>query len=179
MEDNTALTQEIKKKKKASRGLLIGPSICVILLLFSLLIHKWNLENVGYTAVLGIAGVIFGWGVGFLLAPSTDFRKKVKINKAGISIIAFFAGYLLAKIDPVIFYFLNPDIMLKQPTYGIRFLIFIICLIISIINMYVYGQYLDDLARVMEFEPNDKNISKRNSSTSTRKRNVKNSSTSS
>ncbi|MCU0443990.1 MAG: hypothetical protein MUE85_03670 [Microscillaceae bacterium] len=139
------------RKRWASLGMFAGPLVFLILLFFSLLIHEWKMSEVGYTAVVGIAGIIFGWAIGFLLAPETF--KHLEFSRATIVILAFVGGYVFSKLEPILFFLFKENILLEKPSYGIRFMIFLICLSIATINMYVYRKYLDDFARWMQYDP--------------------------
>jgi hypothetical protein len=145
------LKEEHFRKRWASLGMFAGPLVFLILLFFSLLIHEWKMSEVGYTAIVGIAGIIFGWAIGFLLAPETF--KHIEFSRATIVILAFVSGYVFSKLEPILFFLFKENILLEKPNYGVRFTIFLICLSIAIINMYVYRKYLDDFARWMQFEP--------------------------
>ena len=144
-------TQEIQKKKWASLGMFAGPLVFLILLFFSLLIHEWKMKEVGYTAIMGIAGIILGWGVGFLLSPETF--KGVQFSRGTVVGLAFVTGYLLSKVDSTLLYLFQDEVLVKNPTFGIRFVIFLICFVISTINMYIYRKYLEDFARLMQYNP--------------------------
>jgi hypothetical protein len=145
------LKEDHFRKRWASLGMFAGPLVFLILLFFSLLIHEWKMNEVGYTAVVGIAGIIFGWAIGFVLAPET-FRH-LEFSRATLIILAFVSGYVFSKLEPILFFLFKENILLEKPIYGVRFTIFLICLSIAIINMYVYRKYLDDFARWMQFEP--------------------------
>jgi hypothetical protein len=152
------LQDEKFRKRWASLGMFAGPVTFLVLLFFSLLIHEWKMSEVGYTAVVGMAGIIFGWGVGFLLSPETF--KNLSFSRPIVVIFAFIGGYFFSKIEPLLFFLFQEKILLEKPDYGIRFVIFLICLIISTINMYVYRIYLDDFARWMQYKP-EENISEK------------------
>lgn len=144
------MTKVIQKKQDGNRilpamGILVGPFILAILLFFSFLVHNESFQDVGITAIIGISGVILGWGIGFLLSPHTA-KPKLKVDGVFRSILIFVAGYLTAKLAPAIF---DENIFFKEPNYGIRFLVFIICLVISTLNMYLYRKHLDELVEMI------------------------------
>jgi len=51
----------------------------------------------------------------------------------------------------------NRIIFFKNAAYGVRFLVFIICLVISTLNMYIYRKYLDELVEMI-FEEEEEDL---------------------
>lgn len=135
-------------RRWAKLGMLSGIVVYAVLLFFSILVHEWNFREVGYTAVLGLAGLILGWGIGFVLSPDT--RKGIELSRNWMVILAFLGGYVFSRIEPTLLYFFQNDVLIKNPTYGIRMIIFLICTIIAVINMYIYRRYLDEVAKWLD-----------------------------
>ncbi|TAE73061.1 MAG: hypothetical protein EAZ85_08145 [Bacteroidetes bacterium] len=128
----------MKNSTNNPRILWTGLFLYVLLLLFSIFIHKWQMNEIGFTAVLGLAGLMLGWAIGFLITPKN--WQNIIISKGSLGLTAFVIGYLFAKIEGTIWFFFEGNILIHKPEYGARFLIFLICVLISTMNMYVYGQ---------------------------------------
>lgn len=107
-----------------------------VLLFFSLFIHEWKTNEVGYTAILGITGLILGAGIGYVISPQV--WAKINFSKETLAIAVFCLGYLFSKIEGTIWFFFEGNILIKKPEYGVRMLIFIICLMMALMNMYAY-----------------------------------------
>jgi hypothetical protein len=125
-------------QKSNTKILWAGPALYLVLLLFSIFIHKWQMHEIGYTAVLGLSGLILGWVIGFLFTPKN--WQNISVSKGSLSLTAFALGYVFAKIEGTIWFIFEGNLLIQKPEFGIRFLIFLICLLISTMNMYVYGQ---------------------------------------
>jgi hypothetical protein len=144
---NSLLTKHFSGKRLASLGMFAGPITLTILLFFSFLIHEENFKELGITAIIGITGVVLGWGIGFVFSPDTVKPSfQFQMSATTHSILIFIAGYLTAKLAPVIF---DENIFITQPAYGTRLLVFLICLVIATMNMYIYRKFLDDFAQMM------------------------------
>lgn len=150
---NHSHSKDIKRKRLYSLGLFLAPVIFLVLVFFSCFVHEWKLKEIGYTGVLGFAGVVLGSGIGFLIAPETIRENRNVRSKISVPVMAFLGGYLFSRFEPTILFILKDEMLIAKPEVGIRFLIFVICLVISTIHMYVYRSYLDDFARLMEYQP--------------------------
>ncbi len=134
------------------RILWTGLFLYVLLLIFSVFIHKWQMNEIGFTAVLGLAGLMLGWAVGFLITPKN--WQNIILSKGSLGLTAFVIGYLFAKVESTLWFFFEGNILIHKPEYGARFLIFLICVLISTMNMYVYGQTPLDVLN--QFDKKDK-----------------------
>ncbi|TAF98726.1 MAG: hypothetical protein EAZ44_11065 [Cytophagia bacterium] len=128
----------MKNQPQNPKILWTGLFLYLLLLLFSVFIHKWQMDAIGFTAVVGLAGLMLGWAIGFLITPKN--WQNIMISKGSLGLTAFVIGYLFAKIEGTIWFFFEGNILIQKPEYGARFLIFLICVLISTMNMYVYGQ---------------------------------------
>ncbi len=110
--------------------------VFLVLLFFSLFIHEWKTNEVGYTAILGISGLILGAGIGYVISPKV--WAKINFSKESLAIAVFSLGYLFSKIEGTIWFFFEGNILIKKPEFGVRMLIFIICLMMALMSMYAY-----------------------------------------
>jgi hypothetical protein len=127
---------------KSVLGLLAGPVILLILILVAWIVHG-SLTNpaFAYSVLIGVAGVAAGWLIGFLAAPYSRDEKK-RFSKLGAGLVGVVSGYLVGKIDPVVSYLVTDAKLITTPIYGMNLLIFLICLVVAAINMYVFRLYL-------------------------------------
>ena len=133
---------------KSFLGLLGGFLVILVSLGVGRFIHGSFNQEFALTLLLGITGVAFGWSIGFLISPYTTLEEK-KFTKLSTAIIGFLSGYVFSKTEPLFSEFLQPaklQSILANPDFSIyfaRILIFLICLLIGIMNMYTYRSYLD------------------------------------
>ncbi len=123
-------------------ALLGAPIVFVFLIIASSLLHG-GLDNAefGYTFLIGIAGVSTGWLIGFLASPYTSSEDK-KFSRFATAIAGFLTGYVVSTVDPVVTYLFEDARLILQPIYGARLLVFLACLCVAAINMYMYRLYL-------------------------------------
>ena len=127
---------------KSILGLLAGPITLAILVGAGLIIHDgWNNSEFAFTLLIGTAGVVSGWLIGFLISPYTLIEEK-RFSKLATAIIGFISGYVVSQIQPLISHLFEDLSVIDNPIYGARLLIFLTCLIIGSLNMYTYRLYI-------------------------------------
>ncbi len=132
----------IKLPKRSQWQYLGTIFVFLLLLFFSLFIHEWKTKEVGLTAILGIAGLVLGAGIGYIISP--DVWAKINFSKSSLAIAVFALGYLFSKIEDTIWYPFKDNMLIKQPEMGVRILIFIICLIMAMMTMFAYQSEKDN-----------------------------------
>lgn len=94
------------------------------------------------TVLVGAFGVAVGWLIGFLASPYGAVEEN-RFSRYAATVSAFLSGYALSKIEPTLTFILADGKLLTQQLYGVRVMVFLICLITAAITMYVFRIYTD------------------------------------
>ena len=79
--------------------------------------------------------------IGVLISPYTLIEEK-RFSKLATAIIGFISGYVASQIQPLIAHLFEDLIVIENPIYGARLLIFLTYLVIGSLNMYTYRLYI-------------------------------------
>lgn len=132
---------------KTLLGLLGGPAILVLVLIVVRLVHgSWTSQPFAFSLLIGMSGVAVGWLIGFLSAPYSRSEQK-RFSALATGLTGLVSGYLVGKVDPVITFLFADANVIRNPIYGMNVLIFLVCLIVASINMYVFRLYLSGSTR--------------------------------
>jgi hypothetical protein len=94
------------------------------------------------TVLVGALGVAVGWLIGLLASPYGADEEK-RFSRYAATVSAFLSGYALSKIEPTLTFILADGKLVTQQLYGVRVMVFLICLIAASITMYVFRIYTD------------------------------------
>jgi hypothetical protein len=95
-----------------------------------------------------MVGSVTGWLLGILISPYGEDEKTLFSNYAKV-VSAFFSGYLLSKVDPIIGAIFDKNLVL-QPVAGFRFGVFIGSLILFLIFTFATRQYGREMTIISE-----------------------------
>lgn len=104
------------------------------------IIHGFGTTEFAYTMLTGLSGITTGWLVGLLAAPFSE-KEQNRFSQLKTTIISFISGYLISKVEPLIKYVTTDINIIKEPTIGIRILIYFTSGAFAFIYMYSYRKY--------------------------------------
>ncbi len=116
--------------------------------LASLVLVLWQvhneLDNPGFwlSVLVCGAGIAVGWMVGFIASPRKGSEEE-RFAAYGRLIGAAISGYLLSRLEPTLTQVFATGNIISVPIYGVRFMAFLIGLVVGAISMYVYRSYLE------------------------------------
>jgi len=124
---------------KSISGIISGGVLVLVVLCVAWRAHvELSLPGTWLTVLVGLSGIALGWLLGFLASPYGP-EEDTRFAKYASLISLFLSGYALAKIDPVVNKVLSGT--LTEVSYGLRFAVFFICMVVSAITMYVFRLY--------------------------------------
>ncbi|HME24739.1 MAG TPA: hypothetical protein VKI44_25990 [Acetobacteraceae bacterium] len=120
--------------------LIAGLVVAAMLTLASTFVRN-DRQDIYINLAFILVGVASGWVLGIFLAPYTDIEKSQFTELAkGISIFA--SGYLVGKIDPLLTYALNPQVLRRTSRIIVfRAVVLTTSMLVTMIIVYVFRSY--------------------------------------
>lgn len=141
MRSQKLATSSLRRKYKLLVATAISAllSIGIIALCF---IVAPNRQSGAMALLIGIVGMLIGWMIAVALTPYSK-EEKYQFSVYSKAIGVFASGYLVAKIDKVFEYLLDPNnIFASGSENGFRMLIFIASGFLSLVTVFTHRQYI-------------------------------------
>lgn len=87
-----------------------------------------------------IVGITLGWIIGIIASPYNE-EEKEQFSNIVKGVTAFFSGYALAKVDPIITKILSPEVFL-EPVVAFRAIAFLTSFLLAVVITFVYRKYV-------------------------------------